>query len=295
MPPTLTTRRTPLTQTTSKRAPVKDAKDAAWLESQLAPIREILRMKTYTILGSFSMVNVAAPNGDIKTMNFRKVGPLQENSGPYVARANERDLYLIVSQWMGIPPRIDPIGQPCDQCQAQCDICMGKKEIQCNEQYCGGCGTQHLPEFHFDDGSGAAGEQTCHGCPTCKTCHGTKLMRCEACLGTGNRPTGKKDQSIAEYRVSNLCPTCQGRRFLAKEVLIPEMDFSCGMVGGKMALGPIVRFSLHPTSNAANPRKILMYNVREDDKGDPMVLILDRANAPCQAFLLGGFCYETQR
>jgi hypothetical protein len=272
----------------SRRAP--SAKDAAWLESRLSLIRMIIHKRDYTVKGSLSFVNIVA-GGELKTINFKRVGPRQEISGPFVAKANSIDQMLIVSTWNGIPPLIDgEQKQPCDACLAECFLCKGSGKQNCTEQYCGGTGIQHLPSTHYqDDQSGIA---HCHGCPTCPTCQGTKITNCRGCQGTGKRSTGKKDQSITEYKQSNLCPKCQGRQYQSREVPVNVMEFCSGMVGGMIELGPVVAFSLQPTSDSPAKRTKIIYDCKENLEGEPMSILLAGTQTPCEAFMLGGFCQE---
>lgn len=274
----------------SRRAP--SARDLAWLQSRLDPIRQILAAKDYTVKGSLSFVNVIGQDGKVKTMNFRRIGDKHEISGPFIAKANAIDQFLIVSPWRGIPTIIDSANrEQCKACLGRCFLCAGSGKINCKAEFCGGAGIRHEPATHYqDDQSGIA---KCHGCKTCPVCNGTKQVDCNMCMGTGKRSTGKKDQSIEEYRASNLCPQCQGRCFAMKEITVTAMEFACGSLGTFLELGPVVAFSVQPTSDAPNRRSVLVYDCKENLEGEPLTILLgDAVRTPCEAFMIGGFYQE---
>lgn len=274
----------------------------AWLDRQLSPLRAILQSREYTIKGSLSFVNVLGADGQLKTMNFRRLGPKHEISGPFVAKANALDQFLIISPWRGVPPVLDneatARGQ-CADCLAECNFCKGSGKIACQSFGCGGCGTAHLPVTHFQDD--ATGVAHCHdasgeraeSCPKCATCEGSGKMPCNVCIGTGKRATGKRDQSIAEYKASNVCPSCNGSGWRTREIPVKLGEFASGAIGSWLEIGPIVAFTVQPPSDSPARKTVLTYDCKENLEGDPMSLLLSSGTQiPCEAFLLGGFAQE---
>lgn|GEM_PF-6144563 len=247
-----------------------DKRDLAWLNKTLQPMRDVIRKGEFDVLGHLSFVNIQPrdPNAKAPLIDFRK-------SGPAIAQARTMNQLVIVSPWEGIPPHVEISEDFCESCLAVCDVCNGKGEKICEAQYCGGSGTQHLP----------------NGPRECVSCKGTGEAPCSSCRGLGNKATGLAAGSYDSSK--GLCPDCHGRKFQSKETIHDPREFACGEYGGMQALGPIIRFSVRPLPGANRAVTPYIFDVMTDVYGDGMCLMVDEKAH--QAFLMGGIAKRASR
>lgn len=255
--PTATRRRRPVRNT--PRLP----KTPEWILPHIQPIKDILRMRTYDMVGHLSFVQIEREeNEKPKLIDFRKVGPA-------IARAHSGNQLVLVSPWEGIPSKLEVSKDPCPDCLAECEYCKGSGRKLCEAFHCGGSGTAHMP----------------NGDEKCAVCDGTGKMECSACRGLGKRPTGHEGGNY-DWQ-SPRCASCHGRQFVNQEVPVALAEFECGRVGPMVTLGPVVRFTVEPIPgpHRAPP---LVYDVIPDGNNDGMLIVLESEQTPCQAYLLGG-------
>jgi hypothetical protein len=241
----------------------------AWLRSHIDPIRDLLRVKEYNVMGRLSFVSLIRPDGDKRLMDFRR-------TGPFLAEAKNVNQVLLVSPWAGLPPHLEASTGPCPDCQSDCQFCHGAEYKACTLRYCGGKGKRHDPEGLMD----FSGEEKCPGC------NGTGKVKCDGCDGTGLRSTGFKDgaQFDPDARPSQtVCATCQGRRTLRVETSVDMADFEIAKVGASSIIGEIVRFTVVPEHG----RAAFQYDVLPDALGDGMFVVIE-PGPPQMAYMVGG-------
>jgi hypothetical protein len=271
MPTTHPRRASPL-KPRAKKASSAVVRTPAWLESHIRPVRDILRMKEYSIMGRLSFVSILKP-GEEKA---RLIDLRQE--GPFVAEAKNVNQVLLISEWTGIPPHIDNSQQiPCPDCQRECEFCKGTKDRVCSLQYCGGRGKRYDPAGLLDFSQ----EEKC------PSCQGTGRVKCDGCQATGRRSTGILHGELydADRRPPQpVCPKCKGRKVLVKETAVNILDFLIAQVGPFSILGEIQRFTVIPKSGKA----AYQYDVLADGLGDGMFLVIEAVGKPSFAYLVGG-------
>jgi hypothetical protein len=240
----------------------KPAKTPAWIQPHIQNVKDILRMRAYDMLGHLSFVQIDREGEKPKLIDFRKVGPA-------IAQAHGSQQIVIVSQWEGIPPRLEMSKDPCQSCLAKCEFCDGSGRKLCEAFFCGGSGTARMP----------------NGDEKCSTCDGTGNMECSACRGLGKRPTGHEAGNY-DWQ-SPRCKFCGGRQFVNQEIPVPLSDFECGRIGPMILLGPVLRFSVTPIAGPGRNAPVV-YSVGLDGNNDGMLLAIESENVPCAAYLLGG-------
>ena len=228
----------------------------AILQPKLQLIYDIQRTGDYEHLGQLSFVQFAT-EPKRRLMDLRKFGPM-------VARAKSANQLLLVSKWEGIPPHIELSEVFCSACQATCANCQGKGFRLCEQ--CGGTKACSSPA----------------GPKKCDACNENAIGLCRMCKGKKFYPTGRLGGS-SDW-LQPICPVCGGRLFEHKEIPVPLKDFECGRIGTMVLLGPVDGFSLLGSRRAPT----MKFDVLEDADGDGMLIVLEKAEPPCSAYLVGG-------
>lgn len=260
------------------------------LQTFLQTLRDAARMKRYRLIGQLSRCQIMRPDGP-KTIDFRKEGPI-------LAMMEGSEQIIVVSEWRGIPPKLDDTDQFCPDCLSQCDVCGGSGNKICEAFKCGGSGVVPLPFAICTESScldGKAGVLNphcprCHGTGsylpmgTCQVCHGSGKMTCSVCRGTGKRPTGIKDGDT-NWRLP-ACATCKGTKFAHNEIPQETEQFVNARLGDMIALGPIVRFAVDSVGGTGMPPQV--FDVDADANGQYLVLLLERDEPGAASYLIGG-------
>ena len=132
---------------------------------------------------------------------------------------------LLLGPWLGLPPVRVHSETPCPKCRHACDVCDGGGKKQCEMVGCGGNGWVPGPWqlCQAPNCSAQKGAINPAGCMTCRNsgqvpvqlpcpmCHGSKVMTCPRCKGSGKISTGFKGGSL-DWKAAK-CAACDGSGF----------------------------------------------------------------------------------
>ena len=264
----------------------------AALETFLAYLRDIERMRQYRLIGRLSRAQILRPEG-AKTLDFRK-------DGPVLAFANGTEQLIVADTWRGLPPKWDDTDQFCQACLSNCDVCGATGKKACEAQGCGGGGQGPVPavvcpaEDCLDHGKPGKhikpGCEMCHGTGSyigkkaCPVCEGSGRAQCSLCRGSGKRPTGIQGGGT-NYREPT-CPECRGSKFAHKEIPQEFNSFVNARIGPMIALGPIMRFVVESVGGEGLPPQV--YDVEADANGQHLAILLEHEQPGSRVYMIGG-------
>lgn len=276
--------------------PAPAPSSGAELQPLLQQLRDIARMRRYSMIGRLSRVQVMRPAG-AKTIDFRK-------DGPVLAFAVGSEQIIVTTPWPGLPSKWDDTDQFCKDCLSACDVCNATGKKVCEGFQCGGSGKVPLPIVACS--ADECLEKTGHVNPKCtecggsgnfspkgdcKMCGGTGVMTCPVCRGSSKRPTGIKDGSVNWKDPA--CSSCQGSKFAHTEIPQAISDFVDVRIGPMIALGPIVRFAVESVGGEGTPPQV--FDVMADSEGRHMVILLESEQPGAGAFMIGGVLNSVTR
>lgn len=271
-------------------APLMNGAETA-LQTFLAYLRDIERMRQYRLIGRLSRCQMLRPEG-AKTLDFRK-------DGPVLAFANGTEQLIVADTWRGLPPKWDDTDQFCQACLSNCDVCGATGKKACEAQGCGGGGHVPVPAVVCPADDCLDGGNRKHINPHCDMCHGTGSFigtkncpvcegsgraKCSLCRGSGKRPTGIQGGST-NYREPT-CPECRGSKFAHKEIAQDFNSFVNARIGTMVALGPIVRFVIESVGGEGLPPQV--YDVEADANGQHLALLLEHEQPGARVYMIGG-------
>lgn len=261
------------------------------LQTFLAYLRDVERMRQYRLIGRLSRVQILRPEG-VKVIDFRK-------DGPVLAFAAGTEQLIVTDPWRGLPAKWDDSETFCPACLSDCDVCGATGKKLCEAFKCGGGGKVPTPAVVcpekdcLNGGLGARPNPACLKCrgtgmyigtADCKVCDGTGKATCSLCRGSGKRPTGIQGGST-NYREPS-CPECRGSKFAHKEIAQDINTFVNARIGTMLALGPIVRFAVEAVGGEGSPP--IVYDVEADANGQHLVLLVEQDQPDGRAYLIGG-------
>lgn len=220
--------------------------------------------------------------------------------------------FLLLGPWLPLPPIRVASQTPCPKCRHVCDVCGGEGKKQCEQVGCGGRGTVAIPAQLPCDAPGCSketGKINPQGCEVCRNtgtvprydpcdmCHGSKVMTCPRCKGSGKISTGKVGGSV-DWKADD-CAACKGTGWkgafkpqdVAKFVnarLDNDKMFPAKII---LALGPIYEFGIEDSRT----RQTRIFDVAADSKNDYLMLLIPdvrRAKPRAKAYLVGGLPRE---
>jgi hypothetical protein len=226
-----------------------------------------------------------------------------EAQGPDLAHSDVVDLsFLLLGPWEGLPPVRVSSETSCRKCRHACDVCDGSGKKQCEMVGCGGSGWVPGP-FELCPApqcSGQTGKINPEGCVMCRNsgqvpvqlpcpmCHGSKVMTCPRCKGSGKISTGHKGGTL-DWKADK-CTACEGTGFEGAWEAQSVEKFTNAQLEDYRVLGPVFAFCISDYRS----RQTRVFDVARDAAGDLLNLLVPnrRARGRNKAYLVGGVVRE---
>lgn len=243
---------------------------ASSIDALIAAQRRRLDSGDFILLGQIDLIHTA-----LGTLDFRKTGPL------LAGHADRSDL-MIATVVPPLPPIRKLLNEPCPECAAPCEQCVGAKQANC--YVCGGAGNVALTVNCECTADGARARNECPDCrgigrkavrSICGGCRGTGKVECPNCFATGLTGRG--------------CESCQHQGRKIELEAQPIERFVHGKVEGRLAVGPIRSIVFHPLDGSGH---FEIVDFRPDRDQNLAVMLLEfqpgDAGEVARGYLAGG-------